>query len=373
MKSKLKAMKGITLAGTIVAVFLFLVVPSIAVAAVGKVTRVEGQVDVLKTGRQTVIKVTEGDDVDVGDIFRTKSAGRAEITFSNKNILKIDPATRVEISQYSMENDKSSQVMKLQRGKVHAISGEDFVKKVTSAVEGNKFEVHTPNAVAGIRGSYMVVGFARLTTGLVFRTGKGYFYNPRFPGRIVNVNGGFVSFIAGSDGIPTPPRPGNEAYLGGNGVAAALGGTDSGADMLTMNASSNTPYIFTQQPMFIPSVFVGSATMTGAGAYASLTFNNLSFYGSSATSVPQIWKVGSVTGALTVGMPNDTVALAGGGLTSTVNINWGGGFWNATVVGDAPGGIGTTTQPFLFSGTGAGTYNPAGGAITSGTVSGTVP
>ena len=133
----------------------------------------------------------------MGDIFRTKSASRAEITFSNKNILKIDPATRVEISQYSMEGDKSSQVMKLQRGKVQAISGEDFIKKVTSAVEGNKFEVHTPNAVAGIRGSHMIVGFARLTTALVFRTGKGYFYNPLFPGRIVNITGGFMSFIVG--------------------------------------------------------------------------------------------------------------------------------------------------------------------------------
>jgi hypothetical protein len=373
MKNKVKAMKDIALTGTIIAVFLFFVIPSFAIAAVGKVTRVEGQVDVLKTGKQAVAKVTQGDDVDVGDIFRTKTASMAEITFSNKNVLKIDPATRVEISRYSMENDKSSQVMKLQRGKVQAISGEDFIKKVTSAVEGNKFEVHTPNAVAGIRGSHMIVGFARLTTALVFRTGKGYFYNPRFPGRIVNVTGGFMSFIVGSDGIPTPPQPGNAAYPGGNGMAPVLAGTGSGADILTMNVSSNMPYIFTQQPMFIPSVFVGSATLTGVGENATLTFNNLSFYGSSATAVPQTWKVGSVTGALTIGQPNDTVALSGGGLSSTANINWGGGAWNAMVFGDAPSGIGAVRQPFLFSGTGSGTYNPAGGAITGGTVSGTVP
>jgi hypothetical protein len=254
MKNEVKAMKDITLAGTIIAVFLSLAMPSFAVAApVGKITLVEGRVDVLKTGRQAVAKVAQGDDVDIGDILRTKTASRAEITFSNKNVLKIDPATRVEISRYSMEGDKSNQVMKLQRGKVQAISGEDFIKKVTSAVEGNKFEVHTPNAVAGIRGSHMIVSYVRLTTSLFFRTGKGYFYNPLFPGRIVNITGGFMSFIVGSNGIPTPPRPGNEAYLGENGVAPALGGEGSSPEILTRDVSLNTPYIFTQQPMEIPN------------------------------------------------------------------------------------------------------------------------
>jgi hypothetical protein len=374
MKNEVKAMKDITLALTIIAVFLFLIIPSFVMAApVGKVTHVEGQVDVLKTGREVVAKVTQGDDVDLGDIFRTKSASSAEIIFTNKNVLRIDPSTRVEISQYSTEGDKSSQVMKLQRGKVQAISGEDFIKKVTSAVEGNKFEVHTPNAVAGIRGSHMIVGFARLTTALVFRTGKGYFYNPLFPERIIKITGGFMSFIVGQNGIPTPPRPGNEAYLGGNGIAPALGGANSGPDMLTGNASFNTPYIFTQQPMYIPSVLVGSATLTGFGAYASMTFNDMRFYGSSATSVPQTWKVGSVAGMFTTTGPTDTIMLSGGGLTSIVNLTWGGGAWNATVSGNAPTGIGAVNQAFQFSGTGAGTYNTLGGAVTGGTASGTVP
>jgi hypothetical protein len=375
MKNEVKVMKDITLAGTVIAVVLSLLMPSIVLAVpVGKITHVEGQVDVLKTGRQAVAKVAQGDDVDVGDIFRTKSASRAEIIFTNKNVLKIDPATRVEINQYLMEGDKSSQVMKLQRGKVQAISGEDFIKKVTSAVEGNKFEVHTPNAVAGIRGSHMIVGFARLTTALVFRAGKGYFYNPLFPNRIVNITGGFMSFIVGSNGIPTPPRPGNEAYLGGNGIAPVLGRAGSGPDMPIVNASMNMPYIFTQQPMYIPSVLVGSATLTGTGTtVASLTFQNMGFYGPSATSVPQTWKVGTVTGTFLVGTPSDTLVLSGGGLTSTVNINWGGGAWNATVAGNAPTGIGAVNQAFQFSGTGSGTYNTLGGAITGGTASGTVP
>ncbi|MHB8109539.1 MAG: FecR domain-containing protein, partial [Syntrophorhabdaceae bacterium] len=154
-------------------------------APVGKITRLEGKVDVLKAGQGNVASVSLGDVVDVGNIYRAKTNSRAEITFFNNNILRIAPATRVQISQYSDDGTRSNQVMKLDRGKVEAVSGKEFIKKVSSFAEGNKFEVHTPNAVAGIRGSGMTVGFAQMVTGLFFSTGRGYFYNPSAPGRIV--------------------------------------------------------------------------------------------------------------------------------------------------------------------------------------------
>jgi hypothetical protein len=255
VKREVKTMKDIIWVLAIFAICVSLAHSSFAVAApVGKVTHVEGRVDVLKTGRQAVVKVARGDDVDVGDVFRTKTHSSAEILFSNQNVLRIDPATRVEINQYYIEGDKSSQVMKLQRGKVQAVSGEEFIKRVSSAIEGNKFEVHTPNAVAGIRGSHMIVSYTRLTTSLIFRTGKGYFFNPLFPERAVNITGGLMSFIVGHNGIPTPPRTANETYLGGSDVASALMSGDSGPpNMLIMNTPLNLLYIFTQQPMSIPA------------------------------------------------------------------------------------------------------------------------
>jgi len=126
----------------------------------------------------------------------------------------------VQVSQYSDEGNRSNQVMKLDRGKVQAVSGEEFVKKVSSFAEGNKFEVHTPNAVAGIRGSGMTVGFAQMVTGLFFETGKGYFYNPSAPGRVVNVTAGFVSFVVSSGGMQSRPVQGNVSYVGGSGSSS---------------------------------------------------------------------------------------------------------------------------------------------------------
>jgi hypothetical protein len=171
-------MKRLSLACGFLAFALLFTLTGAAAAPVGKVTRLEGRVDVLKTSQKVVKNVSLGDSVDVGDIYRAKTNSRAEITFFNKNILRIAPATRVQISEYSDDGTRSNQIMKLERGRVEARSGEEFIKKVSSFAEGNKFEVHTPNAVAGIRGSGMAVGYAQMVTGLFFSTGKGYFYNP---------------------------------------------------------------------------------------------------------------------------------------------------------------------------------------------------
>ena len=55
-------------------------------APVGKITKLEGKVDVLKPGKGAVSGVSLGDNVDVGDIYRAKTNARAEVTFFNKNI-----------------------------------------------------------------------------------------------------------------------------------------------------------------------------------------------------------------------------------------------------------------------------------------------
>jgi len=198
---------------------LFLFTASLALAApVGKVTLVAGKVDVLKPGKNLATPVKLGDPVDVGDIYRAKTKSNAEITFNNQNILKIAPATRVEINEYMVDEQKSSQVIKLHRGRVQAISGQDFIKKVAAFAEGNRFEVHTPNAVAGIRGSNMLVGFTQGTTVIIFIAGHGYLYNPQMPQLITPIIAGQMSFISG-EGTPSMPMKASEALISGGGEA----------------------------------------------------------------------------------------------------------------------------------------------------------
>ena len=367
---------------------LILAIPLFAEAApVGKITQVEGRVDVLKPGSQAIAPVALGDAVDVGNIYRTKTASQAEITFYNKNIMKIDPATRVEITQYSVEQDKINQVMKLQRGRVQTISGEEFIKKVSSAAEGNKFEVHTPNAVAGIRGSWQITSFTNFTTGVFQKTGNGYFFNPLSPGTIVNMIAGYVSFIIGTNGTPTPPRLGNEAYLGGTGgTTLALGGgggSGGGGTLLTGGtAGGGMPPIFTP-PINVstPSVFVGSiACMSGSVGgydYVEVSLNNVKFYGSGATSKPQIWYTTSVTGSYSNSeggiTPGLTGSISGGGASATFTLtNYHSQVWAGTITnGSAPGGVGGYKQPVGFSGVVGGSYTSGTTGSISGVAAGT--
>jgi len=371
-------MKKTFITGLLLACGLLFVISSLAGAApVGKITKLEGRVDVLKAGQRSVTPVSLGNNVDVGDVYRTKTDGRAEITFFNKNILRIAPATRVQVSAYSDDGTRSNQVMKLERGRVQAQSGEEFVKRVSSFAEGNKFEVHTPNAVAGIRGSGMTTGFVQMVTGLFFHTGRGYFYNPAAPGRIVNVLGGFMSFIVGMTGIPSTPVPGNVAYVGGSGFAPGTGGSGNGSTDGNLNNTANyqltsldQPYVFSQQPPITPSVFVGSVpslsgTHYNAYGYVTMSLNNVKFYGPSMTGVPQSWQADNVTGnnmtSYSAPQGHDigaTIPLSGGGLTAAAVITKTGSVWSASITnGSAPSGVGTCTQPFTFSGSASGTWS----------------
>ncbi len=67
-------MKKTSLIGFLIFIVLFFIAPFFVLAApVGKITRIEGRVDVLKAGQRSVTPVSLGNAVDVGDIYRTKT------------------------------------------------------------------------------------------------------------------------------------------------------------------------------------------------------------------------------------------------------------------------------------------------------------
>ncbi|MFH1148224.1 MAG: hypothetical protein V1736_11025, partial [Pseudomonadota bacterium] len=78
---------------------MVLMVKTSFAAPVGRITYLEGRVDVLKSDQNIARPASVGGAVEVGDIYRAKSAGKAEITFVNKNILRIGARTRIEIQE----------------------------------------------------------------------------------------------------------------------------------------------------------------------------------------------------------------------------------------------------------------------------------
>ena len=194
-------------------IILFISLSSYAVP-VGKVTFIEGRIDVLKQGKNIATPVALGDPVDIGDIYRAKSKSKAELTFVNNNLLRLAQSTRVEIAEYMLQGEQCKGVAKLHRGRVQAVAADDFIKKAAAFAEGNKFEVHTPNAVAGIRGTNMIVFHEKGLTGVLFVSGKGYTYNPQIPDKVIPITAGNISFVTSPNSPPTPPVKATEAEIG---------------------------------------------------------------------------------------------------------------------------------------------------------------
>jgi len=118
-------------------------------ATVGRFTLVEGRVDLLKDGNLPAAVVKVDDAVGSGDVIRTKSLSRAQITFIDNSTLTISPESRIAIEEFTFDaaQNKRSAVLKLFQGLALAV-----VNKIIKADEPD-FVVKTHTAIVGVRGT----------------------------------------------------------------------------------------------------------------------------------------------------------------------------------------------------------------------------
>ena len=117
--------------------------------AVGRLTQVEGRVDILRGGELPATPVKVDDGVQTGDVLRTKSLSKAQITFIDNSILTIAPESRVGIEAYMVDSaqNKRNAVVQLFQGLAHVV-----VSKVFKSTEPD-FVVKTQTAIMGVRGT----------------------------------------------------------------------------------------------------------------------------------------------------------------------------------------------------------------------------
>lgn len=136
---------------TVVVILTFKVGPPTRAWAevVGRLTQVEGQVDLLKGGQLPANPVKLGDGVQPGDVLRTKSLSKAQITFIDNSTLTISPGSRVSIEAYMFDSaqNKRNVVLQLFRGLALLV-----VNKIYQTTEPN-FVVKTHTAIMGVRGT----------------------------------------------------------------------------------------------------------------------------------------------------------------------------------------------------------------------------
>ena len=181
---------------------LFLIFPGLVFGAesVGKFSYIKGRVDITSPG-ESARPASVGDEVYVGDIVRSKSGSKAEITFMDGNVLRLAQSTRVKISDYMVGKEERRGILSLFRGKIQSI-----VKRVTGRIFGynqrNRFEVHTPTAVLGVRGTNFWASYLRGISYGLFMVGDGYCISRNRPDAIQYLGAGQSVTVFGADMVP---------------------------------------------------------------------------------------------------------------------------------------------------------------------------
>lgn len=385
--------------------------------AVGKFTIVQGRVDVLREGNLPAIPAEKGGPVFVKDIIRTKSDSRAEVTFQDGNILRVDQRSRVDISEYFMEEGKSKGVVRLARGKVEAIVEKSVVKRISVSPEANRFEIHTPNAVAGVRGTDIYAFYFNNISVFLTSDGMAYVYNRDTPGVVTVLPANYMTTVLGSN-LPQLPTlaTGADAQAVFDLVTTQLNGgqiVDALNDIFQSQAANQSLIAFavltgapesmtdipvnipiTEGGVVVPVVEVGRTNLSGglvAGSqnfdYVSVLMKDVVFLAPSTGQRPFIWETekntGSVTGSYSFGQyinsgnitnSSNAIPLSDGrGLSADFQFSQ----WNTStnkweaVIQNGTGSIrngGANVQNLSFSGAGSGTITPGNG--NKGTLSG---
>ncbi len=130
--------------------------PGAAAEIVGRITQVEGRVDLLKGGQLPATAAKVDDSLQPGDVIRTKSLSKAQLTFVDNSVLTISPESRLAIEEYMYDaaQGKRNAVLQLFQGMALAV-----VSKIFQKTEPD-FILKTHTAVMGIRGTEVGIRLA---------------------------------------------------------------------------------------------------------------------------------------------------------------------------------------------------------------------
>ena len=126
------------------------ILPAAAQAAVvGRLTEVQGRVDLLKGGKLPATPVQLGTQLETGDVLRSKSLSKAQITLIDDSVITMSPQSRLAIDEfvYNASQKKRQAVIEIFQGLAHVL-----VNKLFKVGEPD-FVVKTHTAVTGVRGT----------------------------------------------------------------------------------------------------------------------------------------------------------------------------------------------------------------------------
>lgn len=181
-------------------------------APAGKVTNLDGRADLTGPG-QPAKALFIGDAVNVGDILRTKSGAKLEVTWIDGSIARLSENSRLKVTEFNLGAQKRSTILSLFRGKVqNVVTG---TTKLFGAKDGSKYEVHTPTSVCGVRGTTFFTYHENGISGALFTEGQGFMYSKGQPENVKPVAPGVIMVVTSANKPPEakPAKPGDATKL----------------------------------------------------------------------------------------------------------------------------------------------------------------
>src|SRR6204780_2556266 len=138
---------GVAAGLLIISALLFLISgPALAQTVAGSFQSVSGQVQIQRTGGAT-IGAAAGVGVNVGDRIVTGPNGHAVIVLNDQSRLELGPASSITLDEFTITGGATATRVSLFSGVMRSL-----VNAASGGAPAN-YQVHTPNAVAAVRGT----------------------------------------------------------------------------------------------------------------------------------------------------------------------------------------------------------------------------
>jgi hypothetical protein len=143
--------KTLLLAAALVAAVL--TAPAGAQEEVGAVAAVQGTAEALHPGTAAWAALAAGGQILLGDQLRTGAASKLKILFRDDSVLTLAPNSQLTVNEQIVPTAGGASRFTLTVGTVRAVVTEQYGKA------GARFEVETPTAVAGVRGTSFIAAY----------------------------------------------------------------------------------------------------------------------------------------------------------------------------------------------------------------------
>ncbi|HSR36178.1 MAG TPA: FecR domain-containing protein [Desulfurivibrionaceae bacterium] len=190
---------------------------SLYAASVGNFTTVTGPVTVTRAGKS--LPAAKDAAVEAGDVVAAGEQARAEVRFVDGTIMRVARNSKVEIDKYLVQGQRVDVKLKLATGTIQNIVA-PLPGRVFGKDAPNRFEVDTPTATCGVRGTDFITSYQNGVSQTTFLAGAGYAFNIRLPQQVVAVSAGQTMEIRKADAPPVV-RPATPVEMSGKETAAS--------------------------------------------------------------------------------------------------------------------------------------------------------